>query len=161
MNTEFKILYNIPNSNYNNSLNNNNISNNLLINNMINFNYSNSINYNSSNLINNNIKTYKDSIDFTFKNIKINYNKLLNDINNLDNMIIDLKKYQNNNIDISNISHILDKHIFNLKLCLSNFNKDLTNIYSNLDNNIIILNKTTDLIINNNKKKNKCWCFLI
>ena len=134
-------------------------------NNIIITNHINTTNNNINNPIINNIdnqfsvKTYKDNIKVTLNDIKKIYYKLLNDIDNINNMLNDIQKY--NTLDITNISTIVNKHLLNLKTCLLDFNKSINSVYTDFYNNILELNKTTDLFLVNKNKADDCCCLLI
>ena len=135
-------------------------NNNIIITNHINI-TNNNINNPIINNIDNqfNIKTYKDNIKVTLNDIKKIYYKLLNDIDNINNMLNDIQKY--NSLDITNISTIVNKHLLNLKTRLQDFNKSINSVYTDFYNNILELNKTTDLLLVNKNKADDCCCLLI
>ena len=130
-------------------------NNNIIINNHIN-----NTNINN-NIIDNqfNIKTYKDNIKISLTDIKKNYYKLLDDIDKINNMLNDIQLY--NSLDITNISTIVNKHLLNLKSCLLDFNKSINILCTDFNNNISDLNKTTDLLLVNKNKPDKCCWLLI
>ena len=134
-------------------------------NNIIITNHINTTNNNINNpIINNidnqfNVKTYKDNIKVSLNDIKKMYYKLLNDIDNINNMLNDIQQYSS--LDITNISTIVNKHLLNLKKCLLNFNKSINLLYNDFSNNILELNKTTDLLLVNKNKPEHCCCLLI
>ena len=131
-------------------------NNNIIINNHIN--NTNNIN---NHIIDNqfNIKTYKENIKLTLNDIKKIYYKLLDDIDNINNMLNDIEQY--NSLDITNISNIVNKHLLNLKSCLLKFDKSINVLYTDFSNNISDLNKTTDLLLVNKNKTDDCCCLLI
>ena len=106
-----------------------------------------------------NIKIHKENIKTSLYNIKTKYYKLLTDIDNVNSMLIDLKQY--NNLDITNISDVVNKHLLDLKSCLINFNNSINELHTNLNNNIINLDKTTNLLVVNKNKDENCCCLLI
>ena len=135
-------------------------NNNIIITNHINTTNNNINNLNINNINNQfTIKTYKDNIKVSLNDIKKIYYKLLNDIDNINNMLNDIQQY--NNLDINNISTIVNKHLLNLKTCLLNFNKSINILYTDFSNNISELNKTTDLLLVNKNKPDDCCCLLI
>lgn len=113
---------------------------------------------NTNNINNINIKKQKECFKIYLNDIKQNYYKLLYDIENINNMLTDINKYDN--LNIINIHNIVDKHLFNLKSCLLNINISINTLYTNIKNDIINLNKTTDLLLVKHNNKN-CCCLLI
>ena len=128
-------------------------ANNIIINTFIN-----NTSINNINIKNINIKKEKECFKIYLDDIKKNYYKLLYDIENINNMLTDIEKYDN--LNINNVYNIVDKHLFNLKSCLLNINISINTLSTNIKNNIINLNKTTDLLLVKHNHKN-CCCLLI
>ena len=105
-------------------------------------------------LYNKNIKLNIDDISNNFKLI----NLILTD---LENMLLDLNKYKNNNINIDNIEFILKQQIHNIKEIIIDLYNQLNTTNFNLKQKYDEIKKKSNLILSSKKSNKLCCCDLI
>lgn len=101
--------------------------------------------------------------NFTLKlqNLKNNSDSIINDLNLLEDLLKEIKIYNNKGYDIDNIINLIDIHNNNLKICLTEVYNNIKQIDNKFNIQTINLKNKTNTIIKKNKQSNKlcCWCF--
>jgi len=102
---------------------------------------------------------YQDNINKILKNLNKNSTILKNDIDDLNILLKEVKKYEEKGVDITSIISIIENNINDITEFLNNFHDNLKLINDKLNTNTLKFTNNTELIIKKEKKKKKCCCF--
>ena len=101
--------------------------------------------------------------NFTLKlqNLKNNSDSIINDLNLLEELLEEIKVYNNKGYDINNIIVSINIHNNDLKMCLIEVYNNIKQIDNKFNIQTTNLKNKTNTIIKKNKPSNKlcCWCF--
>ena len=103
-------------------------------------------------------ENYLDNIKNISNNLNKNSSILKNDLDKLNLLIIEIHKYQEKGIDISQIIITINKHICDITKFLEEFFNNLKLLDNKLHINTLKLKHNTDLIINDKHKQTKSCC---
>ena len=104
-------------------------------------------------------KNYQDNINKILKNLNKNSTILKNDIDDLNILLNEVKKYEKKGVDITSIISIIEDNITDITEFLNNFHDNLKLINDKLNTNTLKFTNNTELIIKKEKKQKKCCCF--
>lgn len=104
-------------------------------------------------------KNYQDSINKILKNLNKNSSILKSDIDDLNILLNEVKKYEKKGVDITSIIEIIEDNISDITEFLNNFHDNLKLINDKLNTNTLKFTNNTELIIKKEKKQKKCCCF--
>ena len=104
-------------------------------------------------------KNYQDSINKILKNLNKNSSILKSDIDDLNILLNEVKKYEKKGVDITSIIEIIEDNISDITEFLKNFYDNLKLINDKLNTNTLKFTNNTELIIKKEKKQKKCCCF--
>jgi len=104
-------------------------------------------------------ENYQDNINKILKNLNKNSTILKNDIDDLNILLNEVKKYEKKGVDITSIIKIIEDNISDITEFLNNFHDNLKLINDKLNTNTLKFTNNTELIIKKEKKQNKCCCF--
>ena len=104
-------------------------------------------------------KNYQDSINKILKNLNKNSSILKSDIDDLNILLNEVKKYEKKGVDITSIIEIIEDNISDITEFLKNFHDNLKLINDKLNTNTLKFTNNTELIIKKEKKQKKCCCF--
>ena len=102
---------------------------------------------------------YQDNINKILKNLNKNSTILKNDIDDLNILLKEVKKYEEKGVDITSIISIIENNINDITEFLNNFHDNLKLINDKLNTNTLKFTNNTELIIKKEKKQKKCCCF--
>ena len=107
------------------------------------------------------LKLYNKNIKVNIDEISNNYKLIIVILNNLENMLFDLNKYKNNNINTDNIEFILNQQINNIKETIIDLYNQLNTTNFNFKNKFDEIKKKSNLILNSKEIDKNCCCNLI
>jgi len=107
------------------------------------------------------LKLYNKNIKVNIDEISNNYKLIMVILNNLENMLFDLNKYKNNNINTDNIEFILNQQIYNIKETIIDLYNQLNTTNFNFKNKFDEIKKNSNLILNSKEIDKNCCCNLI
>ena len=102
---------------------------------------------------------FQDNINKILQNLNKNSNILKNDVDNLNILLIELKKYEEKGVDITAIIKIIQNNINDITEFLYSFHNNIKLINDKLNTNMLKFTNNTELIIKKKTKSNKCCCF--
>jgi len=105
-------------------------------------------------LDNNYIKNLNQHLD----NLNNNSNSIISDLNKLEELLEEVKQYNNKGFDISNIVNLITIHNNDLKLCLNEVYNNIREIDNKFHKETQELNSKTNIIIKKNKDKEVSGC---
>ena len=109
--------------------------------------------------MNNPDNNYLDNIKLILSNLNNNTTILKQDLDKLNLLIIEIQKYQNKGLDISNIIITINTHINDITYFLDEFYNNLKLLDNKLNINTAQFKYNTELIISEKKKDKDCCCF--
>ena len=103
---------------------------------------------------------YINNLNAHLNNLNNNSTSIISDLNKLEELLEEIKLYNNKGLDISNIINSITTHNNDLKLCLNEVYQNIKIIDDKFKINTIQLkHKTNTILPKKEKKNNLCCCF--
>ena len=105
---------------------------------------------------------YINNLNNHLNNLSHNSTSIISDLNKLEELLLEIHKYNNNGLDVSNIINLINTHNNDLKLCLNEVYINIKKIDEKFLQDTIHLNNKTNTIINKSESDNDsvcCFCF--
>ena len=104
---------------------------------------------------------YITNFNLHLQNLKNNSDSIINDLTLLEELLKEIKIYNNKGYDITNIIDSIDTHNNDLKICLEEVYNNIKHIDNKFNIETVNLKNKTNTIIKKNKSSSKlcCWCF--
>ena len=101
---------------------------------------------------------YINNLNNHLNNLSHNSTSIISDLNKLEELLLEIHKYNNNGLDVSNIINLINTHNNDLKLCLNEVYINIKKIDDTFLQDTIELNNKTNTIIKKNDTDNDTYC---